>query len=182
MRGICLVTAAVFLAAAAPPDPAQPLLDALKQAPTPLQAATIEAAIEQAWRAMATPAVQLLVESAMAKLQHNDPKTGGIKSAVEDMDAAIDLQPGIADLWRLRAQVRFATGDEAGAAADLAQALSREPRCFPALADLSRMAEARHDYKDALLAWDKFLQVDPHAEGAQQRRARLQRQLSGEPL
>jgi hypothetical protein len=44
------------------------------------------------------------------------------------------------------------------------------------------MAEARHDYKDALLAWDKFLQVDPHAEGAQQRRARLQRQVSGEPL
>jgi tetratricopeptide (TPR) repeat protein len=169
--------AALVLAAAAPNDPAQPLLDALKQAPTPLQASALEAKIEAAWQATATPAVQLLVERAMGVLQHN-----GAKAAFDDLDAAVDLQPSLADLWRLRAQARFATGDEAGAAADLAQALLREPRCFPALADLSRIAESRKDFRDALDAWNKFMQVDPHAAGAEQRRDRLQRAVSGEPL
>ncbi len=173
-----LCTAAVLLlAAAAPNDAAQPLLDQLKDAPTPLQAGALETKIENAWRSMATPAVQLLVENAMTELQHNNTK-----AAFDNLDAAVDLQPGLADLWRLRGQARFAAGDEPGAAADLAQALSREPRDFPALADLSRIAEERKDYKDALSAWEKFIQVDPHAEGAEKRRDLLQRRVAGEPL
>ena len=162
---------------AKPADPAQMLLDQLKTAPTALQATAIEAKIEAAWKSMATPAVQLLVENAMMSLQHN-----ATASAFDDLDAAVDLQPNLADLWRLRGQARFATGDEAGAAADFAQALSREPRSFPALADLSHIAESRKDYKNALSAWEKFIQVDPRAEGAEKRRDYLQRQVSGEPL
>jgi tetratricopeptide (TPR) repeat protein len=163
--------------AGGPADPTQAMLDALQKAPTPLQASALESKIEAAWQAMATPAVQLLVENAVASLQHN-----GAQSALADLDAAVDLQPSLADLWRLRAQARFATGDAPGAAADLAQALSREPRSFTALADLSRIAEARKDYKSALLAWKKFMHIDPHAAGADQRLDHLQRQVSGEPL
>ena len=181
MKRSAAILALTLLAAAAPdpkpPDPAQALLDQLKTAPTALQAASIEQKIEGAWKAMATPAVQLLVENAMTALQHN-----AAASAFDDLDAAVDLQPTLADLWRLRGQARFATGDESGAAADLAQALSREPRSFPALADLSHLAESRKDFKDALDAWEKFIQIDPHAEGAEKRRDYLQRQVSGQPL
>ena len=169
--------ALLLLAAAAPNDAAQPLLDQLKAAPTPLQASALETKIENAWRATATPAVQLLVESAMGALQRSDSK-----SALEDLNAAVDLQPDLADLWRLRGQARFASGDDTAAAADFAQALSREPRDFPALADLSRIAESRKDYKDALEAWEKFIQVDPHAQGADKRLDLLRRRVAGEAL
>ena len=85
-------------------------------------------------------------------------------------------------LWRLHAEARYANGDDRGAYADLAQALSREPRCFPALADLSRMAEARNDNSRALQAWRRYLAIDPHAPRGEARLLVLQRKISGDAL
>lgn len=162
---------------AATPDPASPLLDLLRTAPTAEQAEMLEQRILTAWRARISPSVQLLSDRAVRSLQQQDRKT-----AIGDLDAAIDLQPDQAELWRLHAEARFANGDEAGAFADLAQALSREPRCFPALADLSHYAEARKDYARALAAWQKLLEVDPRVHQGAARLAMLQRKASGQPL
>jgi len=167
----------VILLAAAPEDKAAPLLDALKIAPTEQQSEALEAQIILLWRAQITPAVQLLLEHATNALSHQDRG-----AAIADLDAALDLQPEQAELWRLHAEARFANGDDAGAFADLAQALSREPRCFPALADLSRFAEARDDFPRALEAWQRFLDIDPKAAHAAGRLEALQRRVSGQPL
>ena len=86
-----------------------------------------------------------------------------------------------ADLWRRRAESRSALGDDRGAVADLAQALSREPRCFPALADLSQFAESRDDFKRALTAWQKLMDMDPKAAGGDVRLKRLQHKVMGQP-
>jgi tetratricopeptide (TPR) repeat protein len=169
--------AAIFFLAAAGPNPAKPLLDALKTAPTDQQAAALEQQINLVWRAAITPSVQLLADRAMMSLAHQDPKT-----AIGDLDAAVDLQPEQALLWRLHAEARFANGDTSGAYADLAQALAREPRCFPALVDLSHFAEAGHDYKRALEAWQQLLTIDPKTPHAAGRLEALERQVSGEPL
>jgi tetratricopeptide (TPR) repeat protein len=168
---------ALLLAAAAPPDPAASLLDALKSAPSEQQAEQLETRIATIWRAQITPAVQLLVEHAMAAMAHQDRK-----AAIGDLDAALDLQPDQADLWRLHAEARFANGDEKGAFADLAQALSRDPRCFPALVDLSHFSESREDYAGALQAWQKLLQLDPKARQGEARLQALQRKVSGQQL
>ncbi len=172
----CLATA-LLLCAGAPADRIGPLFDALKSAPTEQQSEAIETKIALYWRSQITPAVQLLLEHASKAMTQQDRPT-----AIQDLDAALDLQPEQADLWRLHAEARFANGDEAGAFADIAQALSREPRCFPALSDLSHFAESRNDTKRALEAWQSFLQIDPKAPHGQARLEALQRKLSGEPL
>ena len=173
-RGLAVL--ALLLAAAAP-DNASLLLDRLRTAPTAQQAEMLEGRIAQAWRARISPSVQLLVERAEQALQHQDSRT-----AIGDLDAALDLQTDQAELWRLHAEARFANGDGRGAIADLAQALAREPRDFPALADLSHFAEARRDFTRALDAWQKLLSVDPKIAQGAARLAVLQRKISGQPL
>ena len=175
-RALVLLTA-ILIAGAAPPDPSAPLLDALARAPTPEQAQRLEAQILASWQSRVTPSVQLLVAHATEALSHQDRR-----AAIGDLDAALDLQSDQAELWRLHAEARLANGDEAGALADLAQALSREPRSFPALADLSRLAEQQGDFARALDAWQRLLAVDPHVHQGASRLAALQRKASGQPL
>ena len=176
MRRVCLALSAWLLMGAAP-DGVAPLLDRLRTAPTAQQAEALENQIAQAWRARISPSVQLLVERAQQSLERQDSRT-----AIGDLDAALDLQTDQAELWRLHAEARFANGDGRGAIADLAQALSREPRCFPALADLSHFAESRHDFSRALEAWQRLLAVDPKVRQGAGRLAMLQRKVSGQPL
>ncbi len=137
----------------------------------------LEQRINLAWRAAISPSVQLLTDRAQTSLAHQDPRT-----AIGDLDAALDLQNDQAVLWRLHAEARFANGDDLGAYADLAQALSREPRCFPALVDLSHFAEAKEDYKRALQAWQRLLLIDPNVPHGKARLGALEQRVSGEPL
>ncbi len=171
--GACLVA---LLTAAAPP-PIDPMLDALKVAPNPAIAGELEARIIDAWHNQATAAVQLLEDHAVA-----DVHEGKFRDALADADAALILQPDIADLWRRRAEIRFILNDDEGAYSDLAQALTREKRDFPALAALSRFAEARKDNAKAIDAWKKFLEIDPQAPKGQERLKTLQTKLQGQAL
>jgi tetratricopeptide (TPR) repeat protein len=168
--------ALLALAAAAPPS-TDALLAALAQAPNEQAANAIENKLQEAWHDQATPAVQMLIDHAVIAAAHEKNQ-----EALADSDAAITLQPDLADLWRRRAEARFNAGDDQGALADLAQALSREPRLIPALADLSRYAELRKNNKRALEAWRKVLELDPKTEGGAKRLDRLQRKANGEPI
>jgi tetratricopeptide (TPR) repeat protein len=168
--------AALLLAAAAPID-TEALFGALRRAPDALTATQVEARLQMAWHNQATPAVQLLIDDAAAKII-----SGHAQEALADCDAAVVLQPDLADLWRRRADARLALGDEDGAAADLAQALTREPRLIPALVDLSQLQEARRNYAQALAAWQKVLELDPKTEKAEPRLSRLRRLVNGEPI
>jgi tetratricopeptide (TPR) repeat protein len=171
-----LLLVLLCLTAAAAPD-TDALLAALKVAPTAQAAAAIEQRLLAAWHDQATQAVQILIEQAdrQAAATHT-------ADALANADAAVVLQPDLADLWRRRAELKFATGDELGAIADLAQALSREPRLIPAWADLSRFAEARKDAKRALEAWQKVLELDPKTEQGAARLELLQRKVNGQPI
>jgi tetratricopeptide (TPR) repeat protein len=171
-----LAAALLCLAAAAPAKPDE-LLAALAVAPNERIASDIESRLVQAWQDQASPAVQLLMDHAVQAAHANH-----MKDALADSDAAIVLQPDLADLWRRRAEARFVTGDEAGAISDLAQALAREPRLVPAFADLSRYEEARGDNKRALAAWRKVLELDPKTEGGAARLEHLQKKVNGEPI
>jgi len=176
-NGAAALALVALLIGAAAPDKSAPLFSALKTAPTEQQASALETQIQLYWRSQITPAVQLLLERAALATIHGDRKT-----AIEDLDAALDLQPEQADLWRLHAEARYANGDEMGAFADLAQALQRDPRCFPALADLSRFAEARDDFSRAAKAWQRLLDIDPNSPHGRARLEALQKKLNGQPL
>lgn len=170
--GLC---AACLLLGAAGADTAT-LLSALAAAPDAHAASTIEQRLTDAWYSQATPAVQLLLSHAAMSIGHGKPA-----DALADCNAAVTLQPDLADLYRRRAEARYADGDDRGAIADLAQSLAREPRLVPALMDLSRIAEARKDYPRALQAWKKVLELDPRTEGGARRLDLLTRKVNGEP-
>ena len=152
------------------------LLANLKTAADARQAAALEHDIRTLWAAEATPAVRLLVARAERELLR-----GEAAAAAADFDAALALQPELADLWRQRADARFAAGDDRGALADLGAALQREPRDFAALQDLAQMAAARGHWKAALAAWQSLLAIDPHTPEAEDRLQYLRRRAFGEP-
>jgi tetratricopeptide (TPR) repeat protein len=166
-----------FLVAAADPPDFDRLFAALHAAPNTASAEAVEALLSNAWHDQATQSVQVLIDQAAEKII-----AGKAQEALADCDAAIVLQPQLADLFRRRAEARMALGDEDGAAADLAQALQRDPRQLPALVDLSRLEEARKQYNQAMAAWQKLLDLDPRTQGGAARLERLRRRAHGEPI
>jgi tetratricopeptide (TPR) repeat protein len=167
----------LFLLGAAAPMPVGSLLDALRVAPDTAQAQILESRIIDAWLNQATQAVQVLENQALEEIH-----AGKFRDALADCDAALVLQPDIAELWRRRAEIRFILNDDQGAFNDLAQALTRESRDFPALSAISRFAEARHDDARALEAWKRFLELDPKAPNGQKRLQALEQKVQGRAL
>ncbi len=151
------------------------LLDALRSAPTEQAAALLEAHVVELWVGAATPAVKLLLARA-----NREQQAGSQADAVEDFGAVLTLQPDLADVWRQRAEARYANGDARGAIADLGEALKREPRDFLAWRELARIAAARQDWKSAYDAWDRLMSFDPKTPGGAQQQKEFRRKAFGE--
>jgi tetratricopeptide (TPR) repeat protein len=168
-----------------PPPPMSPavmrqkllaqMLDALQAAPDEEAATALETRIRSLWLNAGTPAVGLLISRGARELQDHDPG-----DAQDDLDAALDLQPDLAAGWTLRASAQFAGGDTQGAIRDVGEALRLEPRNFDALQLLSRIAEARSDWKGAYAAWQKVMEIDPKTSGGDARLKDLRRRALGD--
>jgi len=151
------------------------LLTALRAAPNEEAAAALEAQVRAQWVEAASPALRLLLVRGTREL--NDGQAG---DAADSFDAALDLDPDLIEGWRGRAQARARLGDATGAVWDIQEVLRREPRSFAALQDLSRMAEARSDWRGALVAHQKLLEIDPRTPGGQARLRDLRRRALGD--
>ena len=152
-------------------------LSALKAAPDEQASARLQAEIRRQWLEQASPVVKLLLTRAYRNLQ-----SGAADTAFEDFEAALDLDNSLIEGWRGRAQARFRLGDRQGAVHDIQEVLRREPRHFAALEDLSRFAEARNDWKGALAAWQKVLDIAPKMPEGQARLQFLRRKAFGQEL
>ena len=158
------------------PNPAlDGLLAALRVAPSEEAAAALEAQVRAKWLDAASPALRLLLARGMRELNE-----GSAGEAVDSFDAALDLDPDLLEAWRGRAQARARLGDAVGAVRDVQELLRREPRSFAALQDLSHMAEVRADWRGALAAHQKLLEIDPRTPGGQARLHDLRRRALGD--
>ena len=151
------------------------MLGALRAAPSDDVAEALEEKIREAWSNQASPAVRLLLSRGARELEE-----GASGEAVDSFDAALDLEPDLLEAWRGRAQARLRIGDPVGAARDIQEVLRREPRHFAALEDLSRIAESRGDWRGALAAWRKTLELSPRTPGGKDRLRELERRALGE--
>jgi len=158
-------------------SPRDNLEAALKSAPNEAAAAALEAQIRDSWARAGTPAVRLLVARGARELSEGAPG-----DALDSFDAALDLSPDLLDGWRGRAAARRSLGDYTGAVHDLQELVKRDPDSFIAFADLSRLAEARGDWKGALIAWQRVLELDPQTPGGRVRLRDLKRRALGEQL
>ncbi len=184
MRRAALALALLLAGPAWADTPARPtreqtldrLLGMLKVAPDEQTAAAVETSITAQWLAEATPAAKLLLQHGLGQLGEHQPN-----EALDDFDAALDLQPELQEGWHGRAMARADLGDITGALRDIAETLKREPRQFKALQDLSRIAEQSHDWRGAYEAWRQALALDPKTPGGTDRLNDLQRRAFGDP-
>jgi len=162
---------------ARPVVPLDNLLAALKAAPNEQAAAALEAQIRQLWAQAASPAVRLLLARGMRELSEH-----AAGDALDSFDAALDLSPDLLEGWRGRAEARRGLGDEIGAVHDVEEWLRREPRSFLAFEELSVIAGLRQDWRGALAAWTKVLELSPNTPGGQERLRDLKRRALGEDM
>ena len=151
------------------------MLDQLKTAQSEAEAAPIEARIEHIWIEQGSPAVTLLIGRGLRNLD-----AGANQEALDDFDAALALDPSVAEAWHRRALARFALGDTRGAIRDIEETLKREPRHFAALRTLARIAVSRQDWKGAYAAWQKLLEIDPKTPGGAEKLKDLKRRALGD--
>jgi tetratricopeptide (TPR) repeat protein len=151
------------------------MLDALKAAPSEDAAAPLEAQITQLWLQSASPAVTLLMARGLREITAQTPD-----DAIEDLGAAITLQPDFAEAYHQRAIARFAAGDTPGAIADLQETLQHEPRDFGAFRTLEAIAESREDWKSAYEAQQRLMAIDPKTPGGADKLKDLRRRALGE--
>ncbi len=151
------------------------MLSGLQTAPNEEAATAIENRVRQLWLQGGSAAATLLMNRGLRDLSNE-----AAEEAEHDFDAVLVLEPELPDAYYRRALARFGLGDYAGALADIEQTLKREPRHFAALQSLSRIAEARDDFKGALAAWKKVLELSPKTKDGEERRKILARKAFGE--
>lgn len=151
------------------------LLAALKNAGTETEAVVLEAHLRELWLLAGTPAVTLLMSRGL-----HDLKAGANPDAVEDFDAAIALDPDLAEAYDERAIAHFQQGKIADAIADLHEALKREPQDFLAWRRLAEVEEARGNWAGAYAAWQKLMALDPRTPGGAAKLKDLRRHALGE--
>ena len=151
------------------------LLAALAHAGSETEAVVLEAHLRQLWLEAGTPAVTLLMSRGL-----HDLRAGANREAEQDFDAAIALDPDLAEAYDQRAVARFRQGRVSDAVRDIHEALKREPRNFLAWRQLAEIAEARGDWSGALSAWQKLMALDPKTPGGELKLKELRRRALGE--
>ncbi|MFC0408886.1 tetratricopeptide repeat protein [Roseomonas elaeocarpi] len=154
---------------------AKRLLDALARAPDEESAAPVEARLRALWAQRSTPAARLLLNSAARNI-----RSGAVDAALEDLDAALTLQPDDPQGWILRAEAQSAAGAANDAARDLQQALRLDPTRFDALVALAEVQEGAGDLPGSLRSFEAAMKLNPHLAGGTARLRELRRRALGD--
>jgi tetratricopeptide (TPR) repeat protein len=136
------------------------LFGALKVAPDETSAKNIEDRIWALWLASGSDTCNVL----MVRVK-NAIDTENYDLAIRLLDAIIEIRPTYVEAWNRRATVFFLKKDYGSALADLRQVLAREPRHFGALAGLGAIMQDIGDDRNALDAYRRALEIDPHLKG-----------------
>lgn len=94
----------------------------------------------------------------------------------------VEAAPDFAEGWNRRATVAYLLGDYAGSLEDIDRVLALEPRHFGALSGMGLVLLALDRPEEALEAFERTLDVNPHALGAEQNIQRLRPIVEGEPI
>ena len=149
--------------ASAPRSPRKTLHDRLMDAEKALamagnekQAGEISERAEGLRSRALTGSVQMLITDSHDALEKHD-----FQQAQDDLTAAITIQPDQPILYRQRAAIRLAAGDNNGAIADLGVTLQADPGDPTAWGMLAEAEHDRHEPEAALQAFHQMLLLNP---------------------
>ena len=156
---------------AASPDPA--LFDALarEEGDGWMEA---EARILSAWEETGSEALNMIQMRGESALDE-----GNYPDAIGHLTALIDHAPDHAMGYQLRGLAFWMNGDYGPAGADLARALTLEPKQYLALTQLGAMLEELGDTERAAEALRRSLEINPHQQDAIDAAARLDLAATG---
>ena len=155
----------------------QDLLDKLKNSESDAEAAALEEEVWDAWLVSGSPTVDVLMQRG---LEYQESEN--LEAARDAFDRAIAILPDYAEAWNRRAVLFFTEGRYDEAIADLETTLAREKRHFGAWIGLAMIFESIERPEAAKLAYEKALEIHPHAQAAVQGQKRLDRVVNGRPL
>jgi tetratricopeptide (TPR) repeat protein len=141
------------------------------------EAERIETAISAVWHRTGSPTVDLLLQHAEAFEEESDHDT-----ALQILDAAIELDPDAAEAWHQRAMVHFLRDEHSEALADLRHVLALDPKHYEAISGLGRVLEHLGKKKQALDVFRRALKVNPHLDPARNAVEELSREVEGQDI
>jgi tetratricopeptide (TPR) repeat protein len=133
------------------------LLERLKQAKRPEQAAAISREIESRWMTSGSDTIDLLMTRALTAVK---AKETGI--ALDLLDAIVTLKPDYVEGWNKRATIHYTRKDIGKSIADIEMTLRLEPRHYGALYGLATLMKDLGRKDKALEAYRRVLAVNPH--------------------
>ena len=156
-------------------DPRLPeLFAALAGAPGPAQALPIEGAIWKIWLEGGDPALDTVMARGIAAMTANR-----LRDAAERFTELILAAPEFAEAWNKRATVYYLMERYEDSVRDIERTLALEPRHFGAISGMGLIFLGRGDEEGALGAFEKVLEIHPHAPGARFHAERLRKRLEG---
>ena len=105
-----------------------------------------------------------------------------LQRAAQIFEKIVDLDPQFAEGWNKRATVYFFLGQFEKSAEDVRQTLILEPRHFGATSGLGLIFLQLQYYQDALKAFERALEINPHLTGPKQQIRRLKEILKNDPV
>ncbi len=173
-----LVLALPGLAAADQNDPRlDSLFGALKRESDPVKIHLLEAQIWTTWLETDSPTVELLLRQGLEAMSLNR-----FEKSLEHLNSVVELAPDFAEGWNKRATVLFLMGRYPQSLADVDKTLALEPRHFGALSGLGLISNALGADKEALDAFERALEVNPHLRHARAEVERLKKKIKGERI
>lgn len=121
--------------------------------------AAVEAELERRWRDSGSDTIDLLMAWATEAIA-----TKNFPRAFDYLDAVTTLKPDYVEGWNRRATLFFLQDDYGKALSDLEKVLALEPRHFGALAGLGMILNEIDRKKEALLALQKAIAIDPYLD------------------
>jgi tetratricopeptide (TPR) repeat protein len=159
------------------PELLEGLYARLAQAKSPNEAAPITEAIEQLWAMSGSDTVDLLMSRATQFANDAD-----IDLSLAVLDAVVDIAPGEAEAWYMRAKVNVLAGKPERALIDLRRALNVDSKHYRAITDLGLVLEQLGAKKEALKAYRQALEVNPFMEDAKAGADALSREVEGQDI
>jgi tetratricopeptide (TPR) repeat protein len=150
------------------------LYSRLREAEGPRQARAIEMQISVLLARSGSDTADLLMVRAVQAVQQQQADL-----ALSLLDAVVDLYPDYVEAWSRRATLYFARRELGRAVTDIEQVLRLEPRHFGAMVGLGMILQQLGDDKQALAAFKRALEINPHIERIPEIIRRLQPKVDG---
>lgn len=109
----------------------------------------------------------------------NAVQSGDLHQAEALYSQVIEMAPRFSEGWNRRATVRYYRRDYEGSLDDIEITLRLEPRHFGATWGLGMILGFQHDFSGAISAFERLLELKPHARDARPRIEILKQELAG---